>query len=232
MLLFLQFLQSHFIESIHSPFPKRWPAKEKRLTELPYLFFDTETTGYLANKGDRIISIGAVKWDPAAKGETGSFYRLVNPERGIPGHIEDLTGIRQEMVQREAKIDEVLTDFFRWAKEAIAVGHAIFFDRTFIEPVTKRLFGTKFPLPLADTKQLAQLLYPTLPSYALEFLAEHFSLNVTKRHHALEDARLTGRLFQILLSHLEERGIRTWGELLQYLKVREHPLMKGKEGKP
>ncbi|MBE3554553.1 MAG: hypothetical protein IMW85_06105, partial [Thermicanus sp.] len=86
----------------------------------------------------------------------------------------------------------------------------------------------KFPFPFADTKQLAHLLYPSLPSYSLEALANRFSLPVVNRHHALEDARLTGKVLEVLLDHLREQGFHTWGDLLQFLKVREHPLMKGK----
>jgi len=50
-------------------------------------FLDLETTG-LQIGSDRIISIGIMCGD----GRT-PFYELVNPERGIPAEVEELTGI-------------------------------------------------------------------------------------------------------------------------------------------
>lgn len=230
MILFLHFLQSHFVEAIHTPSSKKWPPKERLLTDIPLLFFDTETTGYYPEKGDRVISIGAVKWEPGTLRESEHFYRLVNPERAIPMQIEKLTGISEKMVQREPAIEKVLVDFLNWSGEAVAVGHAVHFDVRFLEPITKKVMKTRFPLPLADTKKLAHLLYPSLPSYSLEALAEHLSLPMIRRHHALEDARLTGELFRALLHQLREKGVYTWGDLLTFLKLREHPLMQGKGG--
>ena len=69
-------------------------SKNKSLQDT-YVVFDIETTGFspLVNK---IIEIGAVKVE---KGNiTERFSTFVNPEVPIPFHIENLTGIKDDMV--------------------------------------------------------------------------------------------------------------------------------------
>src|SRR5690606_24074638 len=75
-------------------------AMETPLAEAEVVVFDLETTGFNAEGGDEILSIGAV----AAKGEQimeeQTFYSLVNPGRPIPPAITELTGIRQAEVEQ------------------------------------------------------------------------------------------------------------------------------------
>ena len=48
------------------------------LKELPFVLFDIETTGFYPEKGDRILSIGAVKMHGSEILKEETFYSLVH----------------------------------------------------------------------------------------------------------------------------------------------------------
>ncbi|MDT7787076.1 MAG: polymerase subunit epsilon, partial [Pseudonocardiales bacterium] len=78
------------------------------LRDTTFVVFDLETTGG-SNEEDAITEIGAVK---IRAGEVlGEFATLIDPERGIPVQVAQLTGITQLMVTGAPKLDTVLPAF-------------------------------------------------------------------------------------------------------------------------
>lgn len=109
-----------------------------------YVVFDIETTGFspLVNK---IIEIGAVKVE---KGNiTERFSTFVNPEVPIPFHIENLTGIKDDMVITAPVIAEVMPEFLAFCDGAVMVAHNADFDMSFIKYNCDRL-SIPYDLPL------------------------------------------------------------------------------------
>ncbi len=57
------------------------------------MVFDTETTGLHARKGDRIVSISAVRLREGRIDLSDTFHELINPNRDIPSETAIIHGI-------------------------------------------------------------------------------------------------------------------------------------------
>jgi ATP-dependent DNA helicase DinG len=158
-----------------------------------YVALDLETTGLSADK-DAIIEVGAVKYRDGEPVET--FASLVNPGRPVPYEITLLTGIRNEDVIGKPKFDQVGSALQRFVGSVPVVGHNVAFDLGFLRP--RGLFLDNVGL---DTWELASVLIPSRPSYSLSSLAAHFGIPSPDQHRALNDAEVTGKLFEILCEH-------------------------------
>ncbi|MDQ6857646.1 MAG: exonuclease domain-containing protein [Chloroflexota bacterium] len=145
---------------------------------------DLETTGFDPEK-DRIIEIGAVRIrltpDGAAAGER--FSTFVDPGRDIGSTIRRLTGITDEALLGGPSAPDAVAAFAAFAGDAVFVGHNVDFDLAFLEangfaPGAGRL----------DTADLASMLLPSAPSYALQRLAADSGIVPAAAHRALDDA--------------------------------------------
>ena len=111
-------------------------APEPSLREVTFVVVDLETTGSRAKTGpnghhDAITEIGAVK---VRGGEViGEFATLVDPGRGIPPQIVELTGISDAMVRNAPRIAAVLPMFLEFARGTVLVAHNAGFDRPLLE---------------------------------------------------------------------------------------------------
>ena len=68
------------------------------LMDLKVVVFDIETTGFSPEKGDTIISLGAIKMRGDQIIEDEVFYSLIHTDQKIPDVIVQLTGITNEQV--------------------------------------------------------------------------------------------------------------------------------------
>ena len=169
---------------IHTdPFDDAWVA------------FDLETTGLNADRGDAIIEIGAVKFQGGKTLDT--FERFVNPQRRIPPFITNLTGIQQRDLDRADTIERIAPEFVAFVGSAPLIAHNAGFDLSFL-----RNSGIELPNPIVDTYDLAYVLRPDEPSYALEQLAQNLELPQVRKqrkqdraHRAVYDAIASKTLF-------------------------------------
>ena len=158
-----------------------------------FICLDLETTG-LNPKTDKIIEIGAIRIENGV--ETGSFETFVNPGRLLEGRITELTGIRDDELQHAPTISEVLPGFLEFTKELPLLGHSVLFDFSFIKKAAVNQKLT-FERDGIDTLKIARKYLPELPSRSLGHLCEHFQIS-HQAHRALEDAKATVRLYEIL----------------------------------
>ena len=149
-----------------------------------YVCVDIETTG-VRPKWDRIIEIGAVKVRDGRKVET--FSKLIYPGIPIPERITDLTGITNEMIKGQDKIQQVLPEFIEFAGDDLLLGHNIRFDYSFLKQnaINEKLTFEKSGM---DTLKIARKLLPDLESRALDFLCEHYGIKDENHHRAFNDA--------------------------------------------
>lgn len=145
---------------------------------------DLETTGFDPDT-DRIIEIGAVRVRLTPDGvEPGErFSTFVDPGREIGPTITRLTGIRDRDLVGAPSAPDAVARFAAFAGPATFVGHNVGFDLAFLErngfaPGAARL----------DTADLASMLMPTAPSYALQRLAADDGIVPAAAHRALDDA--------------------------------------------
>jgi DNA polymerase-3 subunit epsilon len=187
---------------------------ERKLSELAYTVFDTETTGLEPSAGDEIISIGAVRIVNGRLLKSEVFERLVNPRRSLNPQSTKVHGIDAAMLQGEPAIEAVLPAFHHFCEDTVLVAHNAAFDMRFLE-MKETATGVRFSQPVLDTLLLSVVLHPNLEDHRLEAIAERLGVPVIGRHTALGDALLAGELFLKMLPLLTEQGVVTLGEALE-----------------
>ncbi|MBI3096502.1 MAG: DNA polymerase III subunit epsilon [Rhodocyclales bacterium] len=186
---------------------------ERRLSDLAYSVFDTETTGLEPSNGDEIIQMGAVRIVNGRLLRQEIFDQLVDPgiplkPEGIPIH-----GITEAMVRGQPRIDVVLPAFHEFCAETVLVAHNAAFDMRFFQ-LKEDSLGLRFTQPVLDTLLLSAVIHPSQESHRLESIAERLGINVIGRHTALGDAFVTGEVFLKMIPLLADMGIVTLRQAL------------------
>lgn len=194
--------------------PGQTPTLEKRrLTELSFTVFDTETTGLDPRGGDEIVSIGAVRMVNNRLLREEIFEQLVDPKRSIPPESTRIHGLDQELLNGRPTIAQVLPWFHRFAEDSVLVAHNAAFDMLMLQ-LKELQTGIRFTQPVLDTMLLAEIVNPFHSSWQLEDIAQRTGIGVTGRHTALGDALITAELLLKLIPLLENKGIRTLGDAI------------------
>jgi DNA polymerase-3 subunit epsilon len=194
---------------------------ERRLAELSYTVFDTETTGLEPSAGDEIISIGAVRIVNGRMLKQEVFEQLINPRRPISRESTAVHGIDARQLANEPAIEQVLPRFHRFCEDTVLVAHNAAFDMRFLE-LKEAATGVRFGQPVLDTLLLSAVVHPSLDNHHLDMIAERLGVRVIGRHTALGDALLTGEVFLRLLPLLAERGIVTLAQALEASRATYH----------
>ena len=180
---------------------------DRRLVELAYTVFDTETTGLEPSNGDEIIQVGAVRIVNGRLLRQEIFDQLVDPRiplkpEGIPIH-----GITEDMVRGQPTIDAVLPAFHEFCTDTVLVAHNAAFDMRFLQ-LKEDSTGVRFQQPVLDTLLLSAVIHANQESHRLES-------NVIGRHTALGDAFVTGEVFLKMVGLLADMGIHTLRQALE-----------------
>ncbi len=177
-------------------------AGGQSLTET-FVVFDLETTGLSPNV-HQIIEIGAVK---VTDGKiTDRFSAFVNPKVPIPYAIEELTGIRDDMVVNEPDITEILPRFMEFCGDSIMVAHNAEFDMGFIRKNCEEQ-GLPCEFTVIDTVAVARFLLPWLNRFKLDTVAKELKIRLENHHRAVDDAGCTAEIFVKFIEMLQKRGI-------------------------
>ncbi|MDK2865893.1 MAG: polymerase subunit alpha, Gram-positive type [Clostridiales bacterium] len=177
-----------------------------------YIVFDIETTGF-SNQDDRIIEIGAVKIKDSVVVDRYSVF--VNPERQIPSHIVELTGINYDMVADAPTIEVILPEFLAFVGDAPVVAHNAVFDCSFIRTNAQRL-GLSFDNAILDTLALSRLLLTQIKKHNLKAVTKHLKIALNDHHRAVADAEATARVLIKFIEMLTEAGVSTLEQLNVY----------------
>lgn len=174
-----------------------------------YVVFDLETTGF-SPINNRIIEIGAVK---VSGGKiTERFSTFVNPQVPIPFKIEELTGIKDDMVLSAPAIEEVLPEFLEFCRGGVMVAHNAGFDMSFISKNCERQ-NLPCEYTVIDTVALARVLLPQLNRFKLDTVAKALKISLENHHRAVDDAACTAEIFVKFAAMLKEQGISTLEEV-------------------
>ncbi|MVO98532.1 exonuclease domain-containing protein [Paenibacillus lutrae] len=183
---------------------------------LPLVVFDLETTGFTSSGGDEILSFGAVSMT-GAEIEGKSYYSLVNPNRGIPEHIEKLTGITAAEADQAPDLIVVLREFFEFVGTRVLLAHGSAHDKAFLNAALWKTSKTSLTHRVIDSMMVAKWLIPGNREYSLDALLKKYDIPVLRRHHALDDAKMTAVLWQKLLGEIREMDVDTLGDLYNLL---------------
>jgi len=168
---------------------------------------DLETTG-LNPEADRIIEIGAVRF----RGDRieDEFQTLINPGQRVPPFITRLTGITDSMLRGAPSIQEVLPELVDFIGDAPVLGHNVGFDLGFLQ----RYGALRDNDPL-DTYEMAAVLIPNAGRYSLGALGQALGIPLPATHRALDDARVTHRVYTRLFDFALQLPIEVLAEIVR-----------------
>lgn len=191
--------------------------------EASYIAVDLETTG-LDPKRDKIIEIGAVKVKEGQVQDT--FEAMVNPYRSLEERIVNLTGIKNEELEKASGVEKVLSRFLDFAEELPLLGHHVIFDYSFLKRAAvnqKRSFERKG----IDTLKLVRSFMPEEEKKNLEAACSYYGVKLENHHRAMADAEAAHALYQELVKRYEkERPEVFLPQPLIYKVKREQPASK------
>jgi len=163
--------------------------------------FDIETTG-LDPKRDRIVEIGAVKFD--RRGVIAHFSTLIDPGIPMPAEAEKVNNISDKMLAGKPSLEEVFPDFLLFIASTALIAHSAPFDCGFINENLK-IYHEKpgtwvppypcLPNPIVDTLVFSREVFPGRRSYSLQNLAADLGISALDAHRAQDDARLCMEIF-------------------------------------
>ena len=164
----------------------------------PLVVVDVETTGLSAQRGHRIIEVGAVLLE---RGEIAAeFGSFIDPGRPVSPQAQQVHGISDEMLRGQPPLEEVMQDFRGFIGGYALVAHNAPFDLGFLRTEFARL-GFGLVNRCHCTLQLSRRALPSLPNHRLETVARHLFGGLPadgQLHRALADARLTARVWLAL----------------------------------
>jgi DNA polymerase III epsilon subunit family exonuclease len=185
---------------------------QQSLSDVPFVFLDTETTGLNPAFGDRIVEIALLK--VRNRVIVDRFESLINPGRPISPGASAINGITDEMVRYSPYFTQIADQLLSFIEDSVLVIHNARFDLGFLA-AQLRFAKKDFPSNLVlDTIRLAKLVYPDLGSYSLGNLATALEISIPHLHRAMDDVEITNRIFDKILAELENRNIKTLDELL------------------
>lgn len=195
-------------------FDERSIDLDRKLCELTYTVFDTETTGLEPSKGDEIIQIGAARIVNNRLLRQEIFDQIIDPECPLKPESIPIHGITEDMVRGKPNIDAVLPAFHQFCEDTVLIAHNAAFDMRFLQLKEERT-GVRFTQPVLDTLLLSAVVHPNQESHKLDVILERLGIHIDTRHNALEDSLATGEVFLKLVPLLADMGIVTVRQALE-----------------
>lgn len=165
------------------------------------IIFDTETTGFRPEDGERVVEIGAVEMvNRRLTGEV--FHEYLNPEgqKVNPGALE-VHGLTDEFLAKQKKFSQVSKEFAEFIDGANLVAHNAKFDVNFMNHEFARLDMPPIDDDLViDTLQIARKKHP-MAQNSLDRLCVRYKIDNSARtkHGALLDSELLAEVYIELL---------------------------------
>jgi ATP-dependent DNA helicase DinG len=181
--------------------------------------FDLETTG-LSPRSDRILEIGAVRYDHALR-PIDELQVVVDPHMPIPLAIQRLVGLTDDDVLGGPAPAEAAARLQGFCGDAALIAHGGTFDLLFLRALLSESFASRL---IYDTLDLARILLPTYESHSLPLLSRRLGITHERPHRALSDARATGDLFRILVGAGRELPEATLAEMRRVASQAPGPL--------
>jgi DNA polymerase-3 subunit epsilon len=194
---------------------------DSSLSQVTFVVLDVETTGASPATAS-LTEVAAARY---RGGELlGTYQTLVQPDERIPPLITALTGIDDAMVADAPRAGEILPSFLEFLGGAVAVGHNVRFDLSFLNHALESTDRDRLTNPTVDTLALARrLLRDSVPNCKLGTLAALLHLPHRPAHRALTDVLATGDLLHALLERAGSFGIVGLAELLELPRLLGHP---------
>ena len=169
------------------------------------IVFDTETTGFNAEEGERLVEIGAVELiNHIPTGKT--YHQYINPEKEVPEEAYKVHGLSYEFLKDFPTFDKVADEWLEFiGEDSILVAHNAQFDINFVNYELKQLGKPTLSWDrVVDTLEIARNMFPGARNN-LDALCKRFGVDNSSRtnHGALLDAELLAKVYLELLGGQE-----------------------------
>lgn len=160
------------------------------------IIFDTETTGFDPQTGDRMVEIGCIEM--VGRIMTGNtFHAYFNPERAMPSAAEQVHGLSDRFLSDKALFAHKVDDLLEFIGDSPLVAHNASFDFGFLNMELERCGRAAVSMErMIDTVALARVRHPGA-KLSLDALCTRYGIDRSHRvkHGALLDAELLAHLY-------------------------------------
>lgn len=168
------------------------------------IVFDTETTGFNPESGEKLVEIGAIELiNHVATGVT--YHQYINPKKEVPEEAFRIHGLSYDFLKSYPIFADVADDFLEFIGDATLVAHNAHFDIDFLNYELKQINKPQLYYDrVVDTLEIAKVLFPGARNN-LDALCKRFEVDNTNRilHGALLDAQLLAEVYLELLGGRE-----------------------------
>lgn len=161
-----------------------------RITEIPFVAADVETTGLSAADGHRVCEVALLRFLRGAV--IDSFVSLVNPLRPIDPGASAVNGITDEMVAGAPTFPDILPRILDFLADDPLVFHNAPFDLSFLRSEARLAGGTWPGNRVIDTLSLARRT-GRFRSHSLSHICRELGIGCAF-HRAEADAWAAGKL--------------------------------------
>lgn len=164
---------------------------------------DFETTGLSPAHGDRATEVAAVILEDGKV--VDRYQSLMNAGVRVPGFIEALTGISNDMIRKAPPAEQVMHEVSDFVGHYPLVAHNASFDSKFWDAELGRIQRSR-QQQFVCSLLLSRRIFPQAPSHKLGSLVEYANLPIAGRfHRALADAEMAASLLLRLEDELRDR---------------------------
>jgi DNA polymerase III subunit epsilon len=185
---------------------------DRPISDCTFTVFDLETTGFLPELGDEVVSIGAVKVKGYNLSQKESLYSIIKPLQKVSKQTKDFTGLTKRDLKNGKCFTEGLNEFLAFSKGTILVAHPATFDINFLKVLIRRWGLPSYDPEFLDSYSIANWLLETDKNY-LDSLVEKYNVKKRDRHHALNDALMTAEIFIHLLEGCSTQSVKSINSL-------------------
>lgn len=177
------------------------------------IIFDTETTGFDPQTGDRMVEIGCIEMiGRVMTGET--YHAYFNPQRPMPAAAEQVHGLSDRFLSDKPLFAQKADELIAFLGDSPLVAHNASFDFGFLNKELEHCGRPSVAMGrMIDTVALARVKHPGA-KLSLDALCTRYGIDRSHRvkHGALLDAELLAQLYieltggrQIGLGLVEDR---------------------------
>lgn len=173
------------------------------LATTPVAVLDVEATGGRPPM-HRLIELALFRRDA---GQLKTFTSLADPNRPLPRYVTRVTGIESHDLVGAPTPEAAFRNALHLLEDAVLIFHGAGPDLDYLNYEAIRTTGKCVPNAVTCTTRIAKYLEPTLAGTGLDSVLTHLGFEVEIEHRALEDARLTLKLYELFEARFEAAGI-------------------------
>lgn len=160
------------------------------------IIFDTETTGFDPQSGDRLVEIGCIEM--VNRVPTGATYHCYfNPQRSMPAAAQAVHGLSDQFLADKPLFATRVEELLEFLGDSMLVAHNARFDFGFLNHELGRCGRAEISLDrMIDTIAMARTAHPGA-KHTLDALCSRYGIDRSHRvkHGALLDAELLAQVY-------------------------------------